>query len=35
MQIGDYPVRGKPYWMTMTGVAALGLFGMVLLFGLH
>ena len=27
MTIGDYPVSGKPYWLTMTGVAALGLVG--------
>ena len=27
MKIGDYPVRGKPYWMTMTGVAALACSG--------
>ena len=28
MRVGDYPVSGKPYWFTMTGVAALGLVGM-------
>jgi hypothetical protein len=31
MRVGDYPVSGKPYWLTMTGVAALGLFGVVLI----
>jgi hypothetical protein len=31
MRVGDYPVSGKPYWLTMTGVAALGLFGVVLM----
>ena len=25
MRIGDYPVSGAPYWLTMTGVAASGL----------
>ena len=25
MRIGDYPVSGAPYWLTMTGVAALGI----------
>ena len=31
MTIGDYPVSGKPYWLTMTGVAALGLVGVALM----
>jgi len=31
MTIGDYPVSGKPYWFTMTGVAALGLVGVALM----
>ena len=31
MRVGDYPVSGKPYWLTMTGVAALGMFGVVLM----
>jgi len=31
MNIGDYPVSGTPYWLTMTGVAALGMFGVVLM----
>jgi|tagenome__1003787_1003787.scaffolds.fasta_scaffold20942269_2 hypothetical protein len=25
MRIGNYPVSGAPYWLTMTGVAALGI----------
>jgi hypothetical protein len=31
MTIGDYSVSGKPYWLTMTGVAALGLVGVALM----
>ena len=31
MRIGDYPVSGGPYWLTMTGVAALGMVGVVLM----
>jgi hypothetical protein len=31
MRIGDYPVSGTPYWLTMTGVVALGLVGVVLM----
>ena len=31
MRIGDYPVSGAPYWLTMTGVAALGMVGVVLM----
>ena len=31
MRVGDYPVSGKPYWLTMTGVAALGVVGVVLM----
>jgi hypothetical protein len=31
MRIGDYPVSGAPYWFTMTGVAALGVVGVVLM----
>jgi len=31
MKIGDYPVSGTSYWLTMTGVAALGMFGVVLM----
>jgi hypothetical protein len=27
MTIGDYPAAGTPYWLTMAGVAALGLVG--------
>ena len=30
MTVGDYPVAGKSYWLTMTGVAALGLVGVAL-----
>ena len=30
MRIGDYPVSGAPYWQ-MTGVAALGMVGVVLM----
>ena len=30
MRIGDYPA-GAPYWLTMTGVAALGMVGVVLM----
>ena len=35
MQIGDYPARGKPYWITMAGVTALGAFGLFILVALH
>ena len=31
MTVGDYPVAGKSYWLTMTGVAALGLVGVALM----
>ena len=31
MRVGDYPVSGKHYWLTMTGVAALGVVGVVLM----
>jgi hypothetical protein len=31
MRVGDYPVSGTPYWLTMTGVAALGMVGVVLM----
>ena len=31
MRVGDYPISGKSYWVTMTGVAALGMFGVVLM----
>jgi hypothetical protein len=31
MRVGDYRVSGKPYWLTMTGVAALGMVGVVLM----
>ena len=29
--IGDYPAAGTPYWLTMAGVAALGLVGVALM----
>jgi hypothetical protein len=35
MTIGDYPASGRPYWLTMTGVAALGMVGVVLMLGVH
>jgi hypothetical protein len=35
MRVGDYPVFGKPYWLTMTGVAALGMVGVVLMLAVH
>jgi hypothetical protein len=35
MRVGDYPVSGKPYWLTMTGVAALGMVGVVLMLAVH
>ena len=31
MTIGDYPAAGTSYWLTMTGVAALGLVGVALM----
>jgi hypothetical protein len=31
MSVGDYPVSGKSYWLTMTGVATLGIVGVVLM----
>jgi len=31
MRVGDYPVSGKPYWLTMTGVAALEIVRVVLM----
>jgi hypothetical protein len=31
MTIGDYPAAGTPYWLTMAGVAALGLVGVALM----
>jgi hypothetical protein len=31
MTVGDYPSAGKPYWLTMTGVAALRLVGVALM----
>ena len=35
MNVGDYPVRGKPYWITFTVIAALGMFGLVLMLAVH
>ena len=35
MNVGDYPVRGKPYWITFTGVAALAMVGLVLMLAVH
>jgi hypothetical protein len=35
MNVGDYPVRGKPYWGTFMGVAVLGMLGLVLMFAVH
>jgi hypothetical protein len=35
MRIGDYPASGAPYWLTMTGVAALGAVGVVLMIGVQ
>ena len=32
MKVGDYPVSGKPYWATFMGVAALAMFGLLLMF---
>jgi len=31
MSIGDYPASGPSYWLTMTGVAALGMVGVALM----
>jgi hypothetical protein len=31
MTVGDYPTAGKPYWLAMSGVAALGLVGVALM----
>jgi hypothetical protein len=33
MTIGDYPASA--YWVTMRGVAALGMVGVVLMLGVH
>jgi hypothetical protein len=35
MDVADYPVRGKPYWVTFMVVAALGMLGLVLMFAVH
>ena len=31
MRVGDYPVSGKPYWLTVTGVAAFEIVRVVLM----
>jgi hypothetical protein len=35
MKLGDYPVEGRPYWLTMTGVAALGMVGIAMMFAVQ
>ena len=35
MNVGDKPVRGKPYWATFMGIAALTMLGLVLMFAVH
>ena len=35
MELGDYPAAGKSYWMTMSGVVAIGVVGLALLLAVH
>jgi hypothetical protein len=35
MNVGDYPVRGKPYWATFVGVAVVGMLGLMLMLAVH
>ena len=35
MKVGNYPVRGKPYWAAFMGIAALAMFGLMLMFAVH
>jgi hypothetical protein len=35
MNVGDYPIKGKPYWVTFMVVAVLGMLGLVLMLAVH
>lgn len=35
MNVGDYPIRGKPYWVAFMGIAALAMLGLMLMLAVH